>query len=165
MAPHAGKAPSVPALHDHDTASVWTAGQVARLSGVPYRTVDYWAATGFIPPSVQAAHGKGQWRGYSFRDIVQLRVAKRLRDAGISLQGLRKVQQRLQQERQLEAPFAATYLVTNGRDVFEVKHGKDDVWSLLQAPGQRSFPWVILDLSHTVADVRQAVEAERRQAG
>jgi DNA-binding transcriptional MerR regulator len=145
--------------------SVWTAGQVARLSGVPYRTVDYWASTEFIPPSVQAAHGRGQWRGYSFRDIVQLRVAKRLRDAGISLQGLRKVQQRLQQERQLEAPFAATYLVTNGRDVFEVKHGKDDVWSLLQAPGQRSFPWVILDLSQTVAEVREAVEAERQKAG
>ena len=143
----------------------WTSGQACRVSGVAYRTLDYWASSGFLPPSAQDAEGKGTWRGYTFRDIVQLRVAKRLRDAGISLQGLRKVQQRLQQEHSLEAPFAATYLVTNGRDVFEVKRGKDDVWSLLQAPGQRGFPWVILDLSHTVAEVRQDVDAERRKAG
>jgi hypothetical protein len=97
--------------------------------------------------------------------LVQLRVAKRLRDAGISLQGLRRVKQRLQEERQLEAPFAEMYLITNGQDVYEVRRGKDAVWSLLQAPGQRSFPWVILDLSQTVAEVRQAVEAERRSVG
>jgi DNA-binding transcriptional MerR regulator len=143
----------------------FTSGQACRLSGVAYRTLDYWASSGFLPPSAQETEGKGTWRGYSFRDIVQLRVAKRLRDAGISLQGLRKVQQRLKQEHSLEAPFAETYLVTNGRDVFDVKRGKDDVWSLLQQPGQRSFPWVILDLSQTVAEVRQAVEAERRKVG
>ena len=142
----------------------FTSGQACRFTGVPYRRLDYWASSGFLSPSAQAAEGTGTWRGYTFRDLVQLRVAKRLRDAGISLQGLRKVQQRLQQERQLEAPLAATYLVTNGRDVFEVKHGKDAVWSLLQAPGQRGFPWVVLDLSHTVADVRQAVDAERRRS-
>src|ERR1041384_2470738 len=118
-------------------ANIWTAGQVARLSGVPYRTVDYWATTGFIPPSVQAAHGRGQWRGYAFRDLVQLRVAKRLRDAGISLQGLRKINACLQEESGLEAPLADMYLVTNGRDVYEVRCGKDAVWSLVQAPGQR----------------------------
>jgi hypothetical protein len=64
----------------------------------------------------------------------------------------------------LEAPFAETYLVTNGRDVYKVQHGKDDVWSLLQQPGQRSFPWIILDLAQTVTEVREAVQTERRKA-
>jgi len=155
----------MPRAPEHPMPGAFTAGQACRLSGVPYRTLDYWASSGFLPPNAQAAEGAGTWRGYTFRDIVQLRVAKRLRDAGISLQGLRKVKQRLQEERQLEAPFAETYLVTNGRDVYEVKRGKDAVWSLLGEPGQRSFPWVILDLSQTVAEVRQAVEAERRNAG
>jgi DNA-binding transcriptional MerR regulator len=147
------------------SAGAFTSGQACRLSGVPYRRLDYWATSGFLPPSAQVAEGTGTWRGYTFLDLVQLRVAKRLRDAGISLQGLRKVKQRLQEERQLEAPFAGTYLVTNGWDVFEVKHGKDDVWSLLEEPGQRSFPWVILDLSQTVAEVREAVETARRKVG
>jgi hypothetical protein len=61
--------------------------------------------------------------------------------------------------------LAETYLVTNGHDVFEVKRGRDDVWSLLQEPCQRGFPWIIFDLSQTVAEVRQAVEAERQKAG
>lgn len=148
---------------EHSVPGAFTAGQASRLSGVRYRTLDYWATSHFLPPSAQMAEGTGTQRGYTFRDLVQLRVAKRLRDAGISLQGLRRVKQRLQEERQLEAPFAETYLVTNGRDVYEVKRGKDDVWSLLQQPGQRSFPWVILDLAQTVAEVREAVETERRK--
>jgi len=132
---------------------------------VAYRTLDYWASSGFLSPSTQAAEGKGTWRGYSFLDIVQLRVAQRLREAGISLQGLRKVQQRLRQERTLDTPLAQTYLLTNGRDVFEVKRGQREVWSLLRQPGQRGFPWVILDLSETVADVRKAMDEEQRRVG
>jgi len=98
-------------------------------------------------------------------DIVQLRVAKRLREAGISLQGLRQVQQRLRQERNLDAPLAETYLLTNGRDVFEVKRGQREIWSMLRQPGQRGFPWVILDLSQTVSDVKKGVEDEQRRIG
>jgi DNA-binding transcriptional MerR regulator len=147
------------------TEGAFTSGQACRLSGVAYRTLDYWAASGFLPPSAQETEGKGTWRGYSFTDIVQLRVAKRLREAGISLQGLRKVQQRLRQERNLDAPLAETYLLTNGTDVFEVKRGQREVWSILRQPGQRGFPWVILDLSQTVADVREQVEAEQRKVG
>lgn len=147
------------------TEGAFTSGQVCRLTGVPYRTLDYWASSGFLSPSAQAADGTGTWRFYTFLDLVQLRVAKRLRDAGISLQGLRIVQERLRQERNLDAPLAQTYLLTNSRDVFEVKRGRNEVWSMLRQPGQRSFPWIILDLTHTVAEVREAVEAERRKAG
>ena len=153
------------ARSEHPLPGAFTAGQASRLSGVRYRTLDYWATSHFLPPSAQAAEGTGTQRGYTFLDLIQLRVAKRLRDAGISLQGLRKVQQRLKQERDLAAPLAEVYLVCNGRDVFEVKHGRDDVWSLLQEPGQRGFPWIILDLSQTVAEVREAVEADRRKVG
>jgi len=147
------------------TEGAFTAGQACRLSGVAYRTLDYWAASGFVSPSTQEADGKGTWRGYSFLDIVQLRVAQRLREAGISLQGLRKVQQRLRQEHTLDAPLAQTYLLTNGRDVFEVKRGQREVWSLLRQPEQRGFPWVILDLSETVAEVRKAMDEEQRRIG
>lgn len=149
----------------HPLVGAFTAGQASRVSGVRYRTLDYWAKSAFLTPSAQAAEGTGTWRGYTFRDLVQLRVARRLRDAGISLQGLRKVQQRLKQERDLEAPLAETYLATNGRDVFEVQHGKEEVWSLLQQPAQRGFTWIILNLSHTVAELRYAVEADQLKVG
>ena len=58
---------------------------VIALTGVSGRQVEYWATTGVVRPSIPAA-GKGTRRGYSFRDLVALRVAKELRDGGISLQ-------------------------------------------------------------------------------
>lgn len=137
---------------------VFSAGQASRLSEVRYRTLDYWARSEFLTPSVQEASGKGSDRRYTFLDIVQLRVAKRMRDAGISLQGLRKVQTLLRKERGMAAPFAETYLVTNGRDVFELKQGRRAVWSLLKNPGQGCYPWIILDLTQTVKEVAKAIE-------
>ena len=63
---------------------------VVGLTGVSGRQVDYWATTGVVRPSVQSAAGKGTRREYSFKDLVALKVAKRLRDEGISLQKIRK---------------------------------------------------------------------------
>ena len=36
---------------------------------------------------------------------------------------------------------------------------------MLRQPGQRGFPWVILDLSQTVSDVKKGVEDEQRRIG
>jgi len=114
---------AVTPLQEHDTAGVFTAGQASRLSGVSLHKLAYWAISDFVTPSAQEAHRTGTRRGYTFRDIVQLHVAKRLRDAGLSLQALRKVQTRLQQAQAPETPFGDTYLVTNGWYLFEVKQG------------------------------------------
>src|SRR5256885_5873124 len=59
-------------------------------SGISYRQLDYWARTGLVVPSVRPAAGSGSQRLYSFRDIVVLKVVKRLLDAGGSLQNIRK---------------------------------------------------------------------------
>jgi DNA-binding transcriptional MerR regulator len=138
---------------------VFSAGQASRLGEVRYRTLDYWARSKFLAPSAQDASGKGTDRKYTFLDIIQLRVARRMREAGISLQGLRRVQ-RLLKERGSEAPFANVYLVTNGRDVFELKRGHQEVWSMLKDPGQGCYPWIILDLDQTVKEVTKAIEQE-----
>jgi DNA-binding transcriptional MerR regulator len=144
---------------------VFTAGQASRLSGVSLPTLAYWAVSDFVTPSAQEAQGTGTWRGYTFRDIVQLRVAKHLRDAGLSLQKLRKAQERLQQVHGPETPFGDTYLVTNGRDVFEVKQGNAAVRSFIQQSRPPSDTWIIVDLAHTVVEVLQALDAERRRVG
>ena len=58
-------------------------------AGITYRQLDYWARTGLVEPSVRAAQGSGTQRLYSFRDVLLLKVVKRLLDAGVSLQSIR----------------------------------------------------------------------------
>ena len=121
--------------------------QVERLTSIGAKTLHFWDRSGFISPSIVQANGTGSRRIYSFRDLVALRVAAQLRDAGISLQSLRKVVLALRDMHDLEQPLAETYLVTNGHEVFE-KHG-EDVMSVLRQPGQAMFSFVI-DLTRTV---------------
>lgn len=59
-------------------------------AGISYRQLDYWARTTLVVPSVRDASGSGTSRLYSFRDLVVLKVVKRLLDAGVSLQNIRK---------------------------------------------------------------------------
>jgi len=58
-------------------------------AGISYRQLDYWARTGLVEPSVRSATGSGTSRLYGFRDILVLKIVKRLLDAGISLQNIR----------------------------------------------------------------------------
>ena len=65
-------------------------GQVASAAaGITYRQLDYWARTGLVEPTVQSAQGSGSQRLYGFRDILVLKLVKRLLDTGISLQQIR----------------------------------------------------------------------------
>ncbi len=58
-------------------------------AGITYRQLDYWARTGLVTPEIRAAGGSGTQRLYSFRDLLMLKVIKRLIDAGISLPQIR----------------------------------------------------------------------------
>jgi DNA-binding transcriptional MerR regulator len=65
-------------------------GPVAcRAADITYRQLDYWARTGLVVPEIRSAGGSGTQRLYSFRDLLILKVIKRLIDAGISLQQIR----------------------------------------------------------------------------
>ncbi len=65
-------------------------GPVAcNLAGITYRQLDYWARTGLVSPEIRGAEGSGTQRLYSFRDLLMLKVVKKLLDAGISLQQIR----------------------------------------------------------------------------
>jgi DNA-binding transcriptional MerR regulator len=58
-------------------------------ANITYRQLDYWARTGLVVPSIRSASGSGSQRLYSFKDILVLKVVKRLLDAGVSLQNIR----------------------------------------------------------------------------
>ena len=60
-----------------------------RAAGITYRQLDYWARTGLVEPSIRTAGGSGTQRLYGFRDILVLKVVKRLLDTGVSLQQIR----------------------------------------------------------------------------
>ena len=65
-------------------------GPVAsHAAGISYRQLDYWARTGLVVPEIRTADGSGTQRLYSFRDILLLKVVKKLLDAGITLQQIR----------------------------------------------------------------------------
>lgn len=65
-------------------------GPVAcQVAGISYRQLDYWARTELVSPEIRGAEGSGTQRLYSFRDILMLKVVKKLLDAGISLQQIR----------------------------------------------------------------------------
>lgn len=127
-------------------------------AGITYRQLDYWARTGLIQPSIRTAQGSGSQRLYSFRDILVLKVIKRLLDTGVSLQNIRAAVEHLRDrgvddlaEITLMSDGASVYectseqevidLVRGGQGVFGIAVGR--VWreiegSLAELPGERT---------------------------
>ena len=104
-------------------------------AGITYRQLDYWARTGLVEPSVRGATGSGTQRLYSFRDILVLKVIKRLLDAGISLQQIRTAVQHLRTRGTDD--LTRVTLMSDGATVYECT-SNDEVIDLLQG-GQGVF--------------------------
>jgi DNA-binding transcriptional MerR regulator len=103
--------------------------QVCTIVGITYRQLDYWARTDLVRPSVCDAAGSGTQRLYSYRDLVELKVVKRLLDAGISLQAARKAIEYLRD--QLGEDVASAHLVLDGSRTVLVSTG-DQIVDLLR---------------------------------
>ncbi|NUT35162.1 MAG: MerR family transcriptional regulator [Hamadaea sp.] len=103
--------------------------------GISYRQIDYWARTGLVSPSVRDASGSGTQRLYSFRDLVVLKVVKRLLDAGVSLQNIRKAIDTLRSHGVED--LAGITLISDGTTVYECRSA-EEVVDLLQG-GQGVF--------------------------
>nr|PZM95981.1 MAG: MerR family transcriptional regulator [Actinomycetota bacterium] len=116
--------------------SVGYRGPIAcKAAGITYRQLDYWARTGLVEPTVRPASGSGTQRLYGFRDILVLRVVKRLLDSGVSLQQIRTAVKHLR-ERGVEDLSRIT-LMSDGASVYECT-SDDEVIDLVQG-GQGVF--------------------------
>ena len=104
-------------------------------AGISYRQLDYWARTGLVEPSVREASGSGTQRLYSFRDILVLKIVKKLLDAGVSLQNIRTAIATLRDRG--VADLAGITLMSDGTTVYECT-STDEVVDLLQG-GQAVF--------------------------
>ena len=103
--------------------------------GISYRQLDYWARTTLVVPSIRDASGSGTQRLYSFRDLVVLKVVKRLLDAGVSLQNIRRAIETLR-SRGVD-DLAGITLISDGTTVYECR-SPEEVVDLLQG-GQGVF--------------------------
>ncbi|MER7773085.1 MerR family transcriptional regulator [Kitasatospora sp. NPDC096140] len=86
-------------------------------AGITYRQLDYWARTGLLEPSVRTAYPATSQRLYSFRDVLLLKIVKRLLDAGVSLQNIRVAVAHLQAADQ--GGLAGMTLMCDGATVYE----------------------------------------------
>jgi DNA-binding transcriptional MerR regulator len=106
-----------------------------KAAGITYRQLDYWARTGLVEPSVRSASGSGSQRLYGFRDILVLKVVKRLLDTGVSLQQIRLATTSLRQAGVEE--LSGITLMSDGATVYECT-SPDEIVDLL-AGGQGVF--------------------------
>jgi len=109
-------------------------------AGITYRQLDYWARTELVVPSVRSAAGSGSQRLYSFKDILVLKVVKRLLDTGVSLQNIRVAVEHLR-KRGVE-DLARITLLSDGTTVYECT-SSEEVVDLLRG-GQGVFGIAVL---------------------
>ena len=108
--------------------------QVCAIVGITYRQLDYWARTDLVTPSVRAADGSGSQRLYSFTDVVELRIIKRLLDAGVSLRQIRTALGDLRKESGGK-PLTDVTLMSDGRRIYACHSGEEVVDVLSPRPG------------------------------
>ncbi|WP_333473462.1 MerR family transcriptional regulator [Lolliginicoccus lacisalsi] len=106
-----------------------------QIAGITYRQLDYWARTGLVQPSIRGAAGSGSQRLYSFKDMLVLKIVKRLLDTGISLHNIRIAVEHLRQRG--VADLANVTLFSDGTTVYECA-SPEEVVDLLQG-GQGVF--------------------------
>jgi len=133
-----------------------TGPQVAQIVGISYDTLDYWVKGGLVVPSAPATEPRKRSH-YSFPDIVSIAAVKTLRDQGVSLQKLKKVQAELWQRIGIsfEQGLRGGVIVADRRNVLAVLYTLDDavqIMSLLKG-GQ-----MVLPLDDLVEEVKQRTE-------
>jgi DNA-binding transcriptional MerR regulator len=104
-------------------------------AGISYRQLDYWARTGLVVPSIRPATGSGTQRLYSFRDILILRIVKRLIDTGVSLPNIRAAVRHL--EDRGGDDLARITIMSDGASIYECRSA-DEVIDLVRG-GQGVF--------------------------
>lgn len=151
-----------------DERAGYRGATAARAAEITYRQLDYWARTGLVEPGVRSAAGSGSQRLYGFRDILVLKLIKRLLDTGVSLQQIRLAVDELRRlgvqdlaRITLMSDGASVYLCTSNDEVIDLVARGQGVFGI--AVGR-----VLHDVEHELvslnAEVDQFDELEQRRA-
>jgi DNA-binding transcriptional MerR regulator len=111
--------------------------QVCKVVGITYRQLDYWARTDLLRPSISEARGSGTQRRYSYQDLLELKVIKRLLDAGLSLQSTRRAIECLRASGEdvaaanLVIDQGSTVLARSGEEIIDLLRGGQGVLNIV----------------------------------
>jgi DNA-binding transcriptional MerR regulator len=153
-------------------------------AGITYRQLDYWARTELVVPTIRTASGSGSQRLYSFKDILVLKVVKRLLDTGVSLQNIRAAVDALRARGvddlariTLLSDGTTVYECTSAEEVVDLLRGGQGVFgiavsgalrelvgSLAQLPGERADGGEITDSAANHANDELAKRRQQRSA-
>src|ERR1700736_4994185 len=115
--------------------------QVCAVVGITYRQLDYWARTDLLRPSISEARGSGTQRLYSYSDLLQVKVIKRLLDSGISLRSARRAIDCLRSSgddvasANLVIDEGRTVLARSGEEIIDLLKGGQGVLNIVPMAG------------------------------
>ena len=144
----------------------------ASAAGISYRQLDYWARTGLVEPTIRNAAGSGSQRLYGFRDILVLKLVKRLLDTGISLQQIRVAIEQLRTagvedlaQTTLMSDGARVYLCTSNDEVIDLVSRGQGVFGIAVGKVLREVESTLVTAETTDAtlDPRDELAARRNQ--
>ncbi|HRN29579.1 MAG TPA: MerR family transcriptional regulator [Terrimesophilobacter sp.] len=131
----------------------------ARATGISYRQLDYWARTELVEPTVRSASGSGSQRLYGFRDILVLKLIKRLLDTGISLQQIRVAVTQLRElgindlaQITLMSDGASVYLCTSDDEVIDLVSRGQGVFGIAVGRVLREVESSLVELDSVAGD-------------
>ena len=97
--------------------SLFTSGEVQQLVDVTQRQLAYWDKSAIAHPHGRPAQGSGSRRLYTLLDVIQLKLIRRLRQAGLSLQKIRQALINFADVVDESAPLAELEVVTDGHRI------------------------------------------------
>ncbi len=135
-----------------------------QIAGITYRQLDYWARTSLVVPSIRSAAGSGSQRLYSFKDILVLKIVKRLLDTGISLHNIRLAvdHQRQRGVRDLAnitlfSDGTTVYECTSAEEVVDLLQGGQGVFGIAVSGAMRELTGEIADFPGERADGGESI--------
>jgi DNA-binding transcriptional MerR regulator len=157
-------------IPDLDRTRGYRGAIAASAAGISYRQLDYWARTGLVVPTIRAAHGSGSQRLYGFRDILTLKLVKRLLDTGISLQQIRKAVEQLRgagiqdlTRVTLMSDGAGVYLCTSDDEVIDLVSRGQGVFGIAVGKVLREVEDNLVTIGATETHVDDLAERRHRR--
>ncbi|HWM34087.1 MAG TPA: MerR family transcriptional regulator [Pseudolysinimonas sp.] len=158
-------------MPDLDDKSGYRGAVAARAAGISYRQLDYWARTQLVEPTVRGAAGSGSQRLYGFRDILVLKLVKRLLDTGISLQQIRVAVDQLREagiydlaQTTLMSDGASVYLCTSDEQVIDLVSRGQGVFGIAVGKVLREVESSLVELDSVASEDPSDELAARRAA-